>query len=462
MVHSKRLVIPEEFGTVEEVYRSPGHQVTGHQLFLIQDAHVNESAQRNIAKIIDQLIEKEKIKTVFLEAGTGDDSLSDKRLLADAKRRLDVSERFLRKGYIQGPDYLDINSDKKFQLWGVEDKKLYYEAVGLYHDLVKNRETANAFVDRIERALRSLKPRLFNSQLLEFDKKREAYLSNIHTLTDYFKTLSDVAKEKHVSLLAYPNFLMLKEVQEKEAAIDFKKANEEQQAAIESLPVGDQKELREILRSTARGLEKVGAENTRKLTDYYTKLKEVLVTKSPGHQVTSIAELDKYFEYLRAVQKIRHESLLEELEEIEGHVYTALVTTDEERSLVEITHVKEVLGRLVNLKANASDIGQIKQNPEKFTAIELGGVLNRQFMLMQTHYEDAILLDQKYETSFEQAKKFYDLTESAMRCLSRISSINSKENQIKRRFAGGYHTENLKKLLREKIFHMFHHATRFT
>ncbi len=198
----------------------------GKTIFLIQDAHVNESAQRSISEILANLIEKEKIKTVFLEAGTGDDSLSDLRLLADAKKRKDVSERFLRKGYIQGPDYLDLNSGQNFKLWGVEDKALYYQAVGLYRDVQENRSYAIGFVDKVNRALKTLKIKQFHPTLLDFDKKREAYLTNNYSLAEYFKTVSDIAHDKKISLLSYPHFLTLQEVQDKESAIDFQKAGE--------------------------------------------------------------------------------------------------------------------------------------------------------------------------------------------------------------------------------------------
>ncbi len=446
--------LPEEIGTVEESFVTPYPlSAKRYTLFLIQDAHVNESAQRNIAKIIDHLIDTEKIQTVFLEAGTGDDSLSDLRPLADAKKRRDVSERFLRKGYIQGPDYLDLNSDKTFRLWGVEDKSLYHEGLILYRDIQKNRDAANAFVDRIARALKTLKVRQLNPKLLDFDKKREAYLQNTYTLTDYFKTLSEQATQNHVSLLAYPNFLMLKDVQAKEAAIDFQKANEEQQAAMASLPAHDQKELREILKSSAKGLERVGAGNAKKLGDFYARLKQILVTRSPGHQVTGQAELEKYFAYLKAVQKIQHESLLKELEEIEEQVYAALTTTDEERSLVEITRIQEILDRLVNLKATSSDIRQIQQNPEKFTTIQVGGALNRQFMLMQSHYEDVILLDDKYDKVFEQAKQFYELTQKRDEAFVQniIKYMDGDPKSNKAAFVvGGFHVEHLKQRLREK------------
>ena len=251
--------LPEDFGRIAEIYAAPD---PGKTLYLIQDAHTNESAQKNIARILDTLIEKEKIKYVFLEAGTGDDSLSSLRPLATPEKRKSVADIYLKKAWIQGPDYLDLTSERPFQLWGVEDKSLYFKGIELYRELVKDRESANAFLDKIERSLRTLKPKLFSPALLEFDLKMAGYLKGELPVTDYFDVLTAESEKQGISLLGYPALLVLKEVRQKESGIDFKKSNEELQKIILTLEAGERAEfltsLNKQVQSSRKGMTEVG------------------------------------------------------------------------------------------------------------------------------------------------------------------------------------------------------------
>src|SRR3989344_1013954 len=66
------IVIPAEAGI------KPDPRLRGDDklVILIQDAHTNESGQINVAKALDIILEEENIRYVFLEAGSGDASLS--------------------------------------------------------------------------------------------------------------------------------------------------------------------------------------------------------------------------------------------------------------------------------------------------------------------------------------------------------------------------------------------------
>ena len=55
-------------------------------VYLIQDAHTNNSGQLNVAKTLDIIFQSESIQYVFLEAGFGNESLSFLRKYADLKK----------------------------------------------------------------------------------------------------------------------------------------------------------------------------------------------------------------------------------------------------------------------------------------------------------------------------------------------------------------------------------------
>ena len=153
-------------------------QASNKTIILIQDAHTNESGQVNIAKALDEILRKEEIRYVFLEAGKGDVSLSFLRDKAPLEKRREVGMSYLRKGLLQGSEYLDLTSDLDFTLWGVEDQELYESAIDSYRMIVDRREDFKEYLSKIEGTLKALSPKLQNADLLAFDQENDKYLRN--------------------------------------------------------------------------------------------------------------------------------------------------------------------------------------------------------------------------------------------------------------------------------------------
>ena len=95
---------PESIALIEDSYKAPKSEKT---IILIQDAHTNNSGQINTSKALDQILQKESgIKYIFLEAGQGNESLSSIRQLVPLTDRKRIGMSFLRKGKLQGSEYL--------------------------------------------------------------------------------------------------------------------------------------------------------------------------------------------------------------------------------------------------------------------------------------------------------------------------------------------------------------------
>jgi hypothetical protein len=374
-------------GVVQDAFHAPSSTKT---LYLLQDAHTNESAQRSIAAVLETLVHKEKLRYVFLEAGTGDDSLSDLRVLASPKDRKHVADIHLRRAHLQGADYLDLTSELDLQLWGVEDKALYFRGIELYRSLRNGREGADAWLEKLERAIQSLKPRLFHAALLEFDRARQAHLSGELDLEAYTGLLQKKAAELSVPTDLLRNVRLLSEVRTKGSQIDFEAPEDE--------------------------------------------------------------DMQRYLEYAGLASKIKPEDLLTEIAWLEEKVYLSLIGTTDEKALLDAAKKRETLGRLVHLQATSEDIAALEADPASFDAAALGGFLNARIMELERHYEDAIFLDERYQRTFDDARAFYALTQERDRHF--VSAILEKMGEAKVSeaafVAGGFHTENLKRLLKEK------------
>src|SRR5688572_16885268 len=78
--------LPYSVAFVEDAHKGSSDKT----VVLIQDAHTNESGQINVAKALELILDAEGMRHVFLEAGTGDVSLSFLRDKAPLALRREV------------------------------------------------------------------------------------------------------------------------------------------------------------------------------------------------------------------------------------------------------------------------------------------------------------------------------------------------------------------------------------
>lgn len=136
---------------VESIPAGPAGGAAGLKLHLILDAHANLSAQESIAQITRQLLETGRIRTVFTEAGFGDNSLGFVRAYVPPDRLKRAAREALYKGQIKGVEYENLVGDRTFSIQGVEDPRLYREAVRIFKRLVEDREMARQQMDAVRR-----------------------------------------------------------------------------------------------------------------------------------------------------------------------------------------------------------------------------------------------------------------------------------------------------------------------
>ena len=185
-------------------------------VYLIQDAHTNPSAQINIAKTLELLIEKEKISTVYLEGGFGDVSLNDFKSKADLGKRKQVGMHYLRQGELSGAEYLNLTSQTDFTLEGVEDETLYWKSLEVYRSIAKERDKFKEYLSKIRRTTEELKPEKLNPLLRTFDSIHEKFLDGKISWTDYFAELEKRVEWFGIVFGKYPQLKRLKELRKKE------------------------------------------------------------------------------------------------------------------------------------------------------------------------------------------------------------------------------------------------------
>jgi len=433
--------IPESIATIEDAYKLSDSNKT---LILIQDAHTNTSGQFNVANVLDLIFKKRSIKYVFTEAGAGDLSLSFLRKYTDASRRNRVAKSFLRNAKLQGTEYLDLTSNHDFILWGVEDQDLYAKSVETYKEVVQSRSKFQDYLNRIESTIDVLKPRLYNPLLLSFDQKYQKYLKDEISLTDYFDILGREAKKLNVPVNNYSDLRSFGKLRNFESTIDFRQANEEQRKAVLSLSEVDQKILLDATREGHQAFKLLhGTHDVQKA--YFAVLEEKVESK------VEYPELTKYFGYLKEAKMINPKKILEEQELLENSIFRALETNNDERNLIQASRNLSYLKKLLNLTLTPNEFREYRTDKKSFDITRLTGFLNKKIMDLKRNYDKVMFLENGYEDIIQKCESFYGLTlerdqKFVQNTIQKMDESNQKEAVL---IAGGYHTPNLKYLLKE-------------
>jgi len=141
------------------------------------------------------------------------------------KLREDVSLSYLRKGILHGAEYLNLTGKRDFEIWGVENQELYQKALTAYRSIADKRESILKYLAEVGRTLNTLKPRIYNDELLTFDQVHDQYLKEEIALTDYYSVLTQTAHDQDISLKNFTHLKFLKKLKNLESKINFNKAN---------------------------------------------------------------------------------------------------------------------------------------------------------------------------------------------------------------------------------------------
>ncbi len=439
--------MPRSVAVVEDTWNASAHPHTRKLVYLIQDAHANDSAQFNLSKTLDALLKNEKdIRYVFVEAGAGDVSLSFFRKYSNPEKRKEAAASFLKKGLLHGEEYLDITSNRDFVLWGVEDISLYQKALESYRFVAEQREKFSGYLDQVESAAQALKSRLYSPSLLAFDEAHQLFLKEETPLIDYIETLFRQADKKDLSLKRFPHLRGLKKLKKIESLIDFKKANEEQARAIISLSPDAQKELT-TLSSAERYPFKLSSQERKRGRAFYSLLEEQL-----GKEGGRYLELSKYFSYLKAARKVDLRKALAEEFVLESQIFDLLSATGDEKNMVRCARDLGILRKLINLTLTPEEFEIYKNSTKSSGFLYLGGFLNKKIMDLKSHYEKTIFIKEGFDQVIKHAEDFYRLTYSRDRVFVKnmFEKMGGAAQEKAVLITGGYHTANLKYLLKRE------------
>ena len=217
-----KVSIPKKLGTIKEFYQAPSSGRGGPRImFYIQDVHANYEAQKNMAGILEHLIQLYGIDVVLVEGGITDKDFSYIREWAPIEERKKKADKLLKDGVITGETYVDIATDFPLKFQGIEDKGLYEKNMEIYLKVDAFRNEALNVTAGFKKVLGRLKKFIYTKDLKTFDNYREGYTSKDVDLKEYFRFLDEVAAKNDISLEDYPNHILMLKTARDEERIDF-------------------------------------------------------------------------------------------------------------------------------------------------------------------------------------------------------------------------------------------------
>jgi hypothetical protein len=435
--------IPENLATIKERHEG----ASGKTILYIQDAHCNFEAQSNNAKILEELVKNHGVKLVAVEGSTGLIDTAPFSQFPDKDIKTEVATYFMKKGRITGPEYLSITSDLKFMIWGIEDENAYKENYDAFVKTITAKDQNRKVLDQLGRGLEITKQNIFSAALKELDAKMNGYRNNTIPFLDYAKYLTAKARGAGIDLAGYPNFNQQNRALVLETAIDFKRVDQERGSCIDALSkkMGKDKLSELVTKSLSFRLGKIPAE------DYYAFLKDT--AQAAGIDFGKFKNLSQYTDYVALLKNIKAAELINECDRLADDIKEKLFKNDDERAVNRAAKDLVTLENLFELKLSPADFEYFEKNRARSSSTSLLDILNKyqsRFNLALPDRRDLEGIDNYIPT----AEHFYRVAKKRDNILIQNTADKMQQENADRAVlvAGGFHTDGIADILRDKGF----------
>lgn len=438
----EKILIAENIGKVKEIFKGENSKL----VINIQDAHCNFEAQMNIAQILDTLVKDNGLTFIALEGSTGEIDPSLFTTFPDEEIRKEVATYFMKKGKINGAEYLAITSKDPLELYGVETKEYYLANLAAFTNTLEGREKARDAIAKIEDGLARLKGYIYSKGLSEFDAKALAFKQDKLELIDFCRYLKETAESKKISIdNNFPNLALLYRTMDIEKALDFNKVEEERSKVITALEkLLTQKDLEDLfLKSVNFKSAKISAGK------YYTYLREL--AKSYGVDYAQYPNLSLYTDYLVIYEKVDTFNLFKEIASLENAIKEGLFKNEDQRLLDKLSKDIRVLKDMFNISLAREDVEYYQKNKNDFRAQVFLDFIKKEAKKYKTsfNYDADFSLIDKCIPDLENFYRIADTRDDAI-VENTLKKMDEDRLEVAALITGGYHTEGIAQRLRER------------
>ncbi|MCG3206194.1 MAG: hypothetical protein KCHDKBKB_02925 [Elusimicrobia bacterium] len=367
--------LPLAYATLQDVHNSGEDQVP--PVVLLQDVHMNTEAQTNIARVLQELINRKSVGLVAVEGAFEKFDFKPFREFPDKKIAHEVTQIFLDKNVLAAPSYVGIRSAQEPPLFlGVDDRPHYEANVQAYLDSRPLMERLHKEIDQQEAKLSGEKRGAFSPDLLRFDADRCEYAKGQMGLGEYVSKLSAISSqfchpERSEGSLGFispkeiprplrrtrddtvnnlrrsveTHHLVIEqflEAYDLETRLDFNRVERERKSVLEKLsPTLNEREMTDLVAASfAYRMGKIG------FGAYYQNLKRLCAEK--GILLRHTPAFDDYIRYVLLSDGVQGGQLFSEIKALERKIFSSLARTEEEKNLIRESEHLDLTRKLID------------------------------------------------------------------------------------------------------------------
>ncbi len=435
-----RISIPSEIGVVKSAFQGAQDRLVVH----IQDAHVNEEAQRNIARIIEYIAKTKGGRLVAVEGASGELDTALYAAFPDAKAREVVADYYLREGILTGPEHIAITKFPQLKLFGAEEKGLYEENRSAFLNSLEFKDRSAQAVEEIKSKLDQISRFVFSDELRNLRSEHEGFTKQKEYLNHFVRYLLDLSDRLNVSRFRYRQIDAFMNLIKLEREIDFEKAEKEIDSLIADLKkILSHEELSEFVTNSIQF-------RLKKMTraEYYGYLEEKVSAHS--EEQTHYQNVIKYLNYTRQYDSIGVE-LFAEIDQLEEAVKNKLFRNESEVTLDRLYRFANILEHMFDFSLTKEDVdyfysyrAEFKAETFRLFVDQEANKANQTLSLpksIDVIDDDLPRIEQFYKAALKRDKILMERTYQKM----------VKENErVSVIVTGGFHTAGIERYLKEK------------
>ncbi|HRY29572.1 MAG TPA: hypothetical protein P5079_05985, partial [Elusimicrobiota bacterium] len=424
-------------------------------LYHIQDAHGVYGAQYNASQIIDGLAaafkEQDQPKAPLLVCQEGGLKSVNTDWLSSfpfPEIKREVAHAHLRMGNLTGEEYLALVRLPGFvKLRGVENKDLYFDNLDSRRNTIEARLQASKYIASLQARMNVVKENIYPSSLLDLDRKFRAYSDKKITFVQYLQELARRSSSP-ISRGEFPNVHATLLLSDMESVLDLDALREERTTLVdvmaEHLSLDSLKEL------VAKASEmRLGHVNPRV---FYQGLVSIAGLLRQKGVVVPTDNLRQYVAYLELMERVNHEQLLLETDQLKKRLLEHYAYNDQIWRLVNLDQRLQQEADLWGLAMGPDQFaGYRKEGPQDFIGVEkyllaqerslgLSPVPVSEPVNLQPWLEKRPLIHRYYEFALE---RNLVLVQNALNAMKETGASRAVL------VAGGFHTQGMTDLLRQ-------------
>ncbi len=425
-----KLNIPLEFVCLEESHRGTNGKLIIH----IQDAHSNLSGQQSLSNALNSLLGDYDLPLILSEGGSKDASLSSIRSKMNPKDMRKAAKRLLFEGLINGQEYLDLTSTHAMQIIGIEKPELYLRNLEVFAELKEHRQAVLSYLRQIKISIERIKNKLYPEELLKLEQNIQADTSN------ELQLILEIAQIQGISIEEFDYIQQLNELKDKEALINFERANLEQQSIIDQL--SPTKELTQLIQTMPQS----SAQQRLDFIKYIFQLAEQKNIKTAIY-----SEMQQYRDYLLGYVELDLHQVIDEINRLKKNVYAEFLKTSELQTLRASDEYLELLIKAYQIQMTSEDYTSLKFYQQNVQIQAWQAFLNQKLTELN-YFDDLIIFNDHLEKTQALINEFYSLVHQRD-----LAFMHNTERVLQERgqnaafmIAGGYHTQHLTDLFKQE------------